>query len=258
MTEVIVAITGANSGLGLALLKELMSIGIQVIPINGPDHGPGGYDLTDADHVFAASETIKEQTDDYCKRMSIDREEVYPILVNCAGINYIEWFDKASWESYDKLMDLNLKAPLMLVQSLLEDFPFTGHPEWFKGTGAVVNIISNASHVPMTNSVFYNASKGALHIATLAMARELRKTHGICVFGVSPNKMSGTQMSSYIEERVPGLRGWTPEQAAAYQLSALPAGEETPPEAIAQFLGFLLCKPENHKYLTNTVIPYGC
>lgn len=258
--ENFIVVTGADSGLGAALMHAFESDPRSyVLPIYGPgkDDGPKErrkFDLSDESGLYDAARYIGETSqfvDPY--------NEMYRVLINCAGINYIEWFPNASFAQYQRLMDVNVKAALFLTQLLVDSPPlFDGDQgNWFGGSGAVLNIVSNASHVPMTNSVFYNASKGALHIATLALARELRKTHGLCVFGISPNKLSGTGMSSYIESTVPALRGWTPEQAAQYQLSALPAGEETDPCELADFIAYLLSEPKRHKYLTNTVIPYG-
>lgn len=278
----IYVVTGANSGLGAALINALEKVpNSAVIRVGGPEwfqalrdtetplpeHAVCG-DLTDAMDSRRVSAFIKDETrkilKDFEARSILDEPEghytAYPVLINCAGINYIDWFENAEFYHFDALMDLNVKAGLMLTQNLIGPRPpFDDHDteNWFRGTGAIVNIVSNASHVPMTNSVFYNASKGAFHIATLALARELRKTHGICIFGVSPNKLSGTGMSGYIENRVPALRGWTPEQAAQYQLGALPAGEETDPAELADFLAYLLSTPRRHKFLTNTILPYG-
>ena len=86
---------------------------------------------------------------------------------------------------------------------------------------------------------------------------ELKKSHSLTVFGISPNKLAGTNMSKYIDDRVPDLRGWTPEEARQYQLNALPAGEETNPEDLAEFIAFLLSTKSRHKYLNGCVIPYG-
>lgn len=249
----VAAVTGANSGLGAAICRALKPY-MTVIPVNGPEEADG-YDLTDPAQCEAAERYIRQET----YYVSEDPSNVYPILINCAGINYIEWFEKADFWQFDRLMAVNCKSGLQLIQNLLGRSDVNGGAEdcwWFSG-GAILNIISNASHMPMTNSAFYNASKGAMHIATLALARELRKTHGITVFGISPNKLAGTGMSDYIEGRVPELRGWTPEQAAAYQLSALPAGKETDPARLAEFIAFLLSEPGRHEFLTNTVIPYG-
>jgi len=269
MSHNIIVVTGANSGLGKAIADKLQTgLSNYVIRVNGPDitHAPFYTDqifsdLTEEIDCANVAQWIKDTTNDLLARNGLkDGEHVYPILINCAGINYIDWFDQADFSQFDRLMNLNVKAGLMLTQQLIGKRPPVGGDEddnWFRGRGAILNIVSNASHVAMTNSAFYNASKGAFHIATLALARELRKTHGICVFGISPNKLAGTGMSAYIEDRVPGLRGWTPEQAAAYQLGALPAGEETDPGELADFIAYLLSAPKRHKYLTNTIIPYG-
>jgi NAD(P)-dependent dehydrogenase (short-subunit alcohol dehydrogenase family) len=237
-----IAVTGANSGLGEAICRAMYKWednDYNVIAVNGPDAEFGSF-------------TLPAQSADAAEYIKSASRGKYRILVNAAGINYIEWFMEAEAEKWDDLMDLNAMTLWKLPRALMR-----GEYSWFNGSGTVVNIVSNAAHVAMTNSVFYNASKAAAHMITLAMARELFKTHGLRVFGIAPNKLAGTGMSKYIEERVPGLRGWTPEQAAQYQAAALPTGEETDPEILAEFIAFLLSKPERHKYLSGTVVPYG-
>jgi len=171
------------------------------------------------------------------------------VLINCAGVNRLGWLENFAERDWDDVMDTNVKGIFKMVQWCLPSLTDT------KGT--IINIVSNASHVPMTCSSAYNASKGAAHILTLQMARELGKRHGITVFGISPNKMAGTEMSRALEPQVEALRGWTPEEARAYQLAALPAGAETPPALIAEFIAFLLSSKERHRFLAGTVIPYG-
>lgn len=174
-------------------------------------------------------------------------EAAIDVLINCAGVNDIDWISEFTPDRWDRVMDVNVKGMFYLSRALMNNL---------RG-GTILNIVSNASHVPMTNSACYNASKGAAHIMTQAMARELGKTHDITVFGISPNKLAKTNMSAYIEATVPAMRGWTAEQAAAYQLAALPAGEETDPAVLGEFIAFLLSSKERHKYLQGCVLPYG-
>jgi hypothetical protein len=64
-------------------------------------------------------------------------------------------------------------------------------------------------------------------------------------------------MSEYIDAKVMELRGWTREQARAYQLASLPAGEETDTNTLAEFIAFLLSNKKRHKYLAGCDIQYG-
>lgn len=263
----IALVVGANGGLGRLVCEAMEEHGYMVLRTDhqeADDVQDDRYfkcDLTCNADIRYLSVWAKLAKQEIENQQGID---LYPMLINCAGVNYIDWFQNLDFDEFDRLMAINVKSNLKMVQDLIGSHPpITEHDDvnWFthegEREGTVLNIVSNASHMAMTNSSFYNATKGAQHIATLAMARELRKTHGLTIFGISPNKLKGTGMSGYIEGKVTGLRGWSPEEAAKYQLSALPAGEETTPEALADFIGFLLSSKDRHKFLTNTIIPYG-
>jgi 3-oxoacyl-[acyl-carrier protein] reductase len=173
--------------------------------------------------------------------------ELIDIVINCAGVNFINYLPNVTEQAWNNVMDVNARSIFLTTKLLL--------PKLHGGT--VLNIVSNASRIPMTASLAYNASKAAALMMTKQLARELIKTHNITVFSVSPNKLSGTFMSSYIEKRVMELRGWTAEQASKYQLDALPAGEETDSDTLAEFIAFLLSSKQRHKYLAGCDIQYG-
>jgi NAD(P)-dependent dehydrogenase (short-subunit alcohol dehydrogenase family) len=221
-------ITGSGSGLGLALCSALRNVQHSVLKFDHKD----GHDVRDPAKTFGP--TCPDDVD---------------VLINCAGVNKTEWLENVTDQDWDDVMDTNAKGIFKMTQWAL--------PALISNRGTVVNIVSNAAHVPMTCSAAYNASKGAAHILTLQLARELTKKHGITVFGVAPNKMAGTGMSRDIEEQVVKQRGWTKEQAAAYQLAALLPGEETPPKAVAEFIAFLLSERYRHKFLSGCILPYG-
>jgi 3-oxoacyl-[acyl-carrier protein] reductase len=227
----IAIVTGAGHGLGAEIKIELEEDGFEVISWSLET----GVDVSSEESVRAAAKAI---------------EEPIEVLVNCAGVNYINWHEETPIEEWDRLMNTNARSMWLTAKELINVGAFAD-------PATILNIVSNASHMPMTNSAAYNASKGAAHILTLQMSRELSKTNNLTVFGISPNKLKGTGMSAYIDGRVCGLRGWTPEQAAAYQVGSLPAGEETRPEVLAEFIAFLLSTRERHMFLAGTVMPYG-
>lgn len=220
-------VTGGASGLGAALVNALrVEMGFNVLPL----------DLAYG-HDVANAETLPPVPGDLLG------------VINCAGINANDWFEDVTEAQFNNLMDVNAKAILITGQWALEMLK--------RNKGVICNVVSNASHMPMTSSLAYNASKGAAHIMTLQLARELTKKYGITVFGVSPNKLAGTGMSRDIEANVQRVRGWTAEFAHQYQLQALLAGEETDPEACADFIAFLLSTKERHKFLSGCILPYG-
>lgn len=224
MSKIIV--TGGASGLGAAIAAKLSLAGHTV-------------------YIF----DVKDGNDVRCPELGGPPPAELDVLINCAGINLTGWLEGVSEAQFDFVMGVNAKGIFKMTQWLLPALTAT--------RGTILNIVSNASHMPMTTSLAYNASKAAAHIMTLQLARELTKKNGITVFGISPNKLAGTEMSRKIEEQVVATRGWTAEYARQYQLNALPAGAETPPELVAEFIAFLLQDKEHHRYLTGTVIPYG-
>lgn len=220
-----ILITGSASGLGAAIVEVCQ----------------GSHEVIHFDAEFGHDVRSPQKTFGDCPDVDI--------LINCAGINKTSWLENLTDDVWDEVLDVNAKGIMAMTRWAL--------PMLIKNTGTVLNIVSNASHMPMTTSLAYNASKGAAHIMTLQLARELSKKYGITVFGISPNKLRGTKMSADIERQVCELRGWTPEYAERYQLNALLAGEETDPKTLAEFIKHLLSTKKRHKYLTGCILPYG-
>jgi len=215
-----VLITGSGTGLGAALAEVLSSC-----------HTVYGYDLKSGCDVCAPSH-LPQKLD---------------VLINCAGVNRINWLQDVTDEDWDAMMDTNAKGIFKMTQACL--------PMLRESKGTVVNIVSNAARMPMRCSAAYNASKGAALILTKQLARELAPD--ITVFSVSPNKLRGTAMSNSIDEQVMKTRGWSREDAVNYQLNGLLTGEETDPRLVAEFIAFLLSSKERHKFLAGCDIPYG-
>lgn len=218
-----ILITGSSSGLGRELFNKLTADGHEVF----------GYSLPDYD----------------VRKPNVSQFTELDVLINCAGVNRINWCEDVTPEEWDHVQDVNVRGMFFMTQACL--------PLLIESRGTVLNVVSNAAHMPMTCSAAYNASKGAALILTKQLHRELFRRHGITVFSVSPNKLKGTAMSNSIDQQVVRTRGWTLEEAQRYQLSNMPVGEETPPSAVAEFVAFLLSSKERHKYLSGCDLPYG-
>lgn len=111
-----------------------------------------------------------------------EREPALHILVNNAGASWgepIETFPEAGW---DRVMDLNLKAPFFLTQKLLPLLSAAGTDEDY---ARVINLSSVAATVVSTDSAPYGPSKAALEQLTRIMARAFGD-HQVTVNGISP------------------------------------------------------------------------
>lgn len=220
-----ILVTGGDAGLGAAIVDALRKDGHTVLP----------YDIKQRFDVLNPDPLLVEQ-------FELD------VLINCAGVNKINWLQNVTEADWDQVMDVNVKGIFKMTQAFL--------PRLIERKGTVLNIVSNAAHMPMRCSAAYNASKGAALMLTKQLARELT-SQGVTVFSVSPNKLRGTEMSNSIDQQVVATRGWTMEEAQRYQLAGLLTGEETPPEAVAEFIAFLLQDKEHHRFLAGCDIPYG-
>ena len=216
-----VIVTGGSSGLGKAICDELEAQGHSVLNYSQDN----GYDVRNPNVPIGE----------------------WDVLINNAGVNGINWLQDVTEAEWDRIMNINLKGMFLMSQALA--------PTLRRRKGTILNIVSNAAHVPMRCSAAYNASKAGALMLTKQLAREL--SPDVTVFSVSPNKLSGTAMSTQIDDEVVRTRGWTKEQAQAYQLSALLTGKETPPGVVAEFIAFLLSSKERHIYLTGCDISYG-
>jgi len=219
-----ILVTGSANGLGRVVLAALYKAG----------HDVYHYDIEHGRNVLEPDLTGISELD---------------VLINNAGVNYLNWIGRISEAKWDWVMDTNAKGAFMMTKACL--------PMLKESKGTILNIISNAAWDPMTCSLAYNASKGALAIMTEQMARELKRQWGIDVFGIAPNKLKGTPMSNNVDRMVCKVRDWTPEHAFRYQQQALLTGEEIPCEILAEFISYLLATKDNHRFLSGCIIPYG-
>ena len=87
------------------------------------------------------------------------------ILVNCAGVNAGSSFLDATEADWDRVMSINLKAVFMSCQVFARHMVSCGG-------GAIVNIGSVSSHLPLSRVFAYSASKAGVLSLTRNIAQE--------------------------------------------------------------------------------------
>ena len=217
-----IVVTGASAGLGRALCQRFRKYGHDVI---GTSHDRLAV-ARDPELVFLEA-GLRASPIQTCVSEILCRFDTIDILINNAGTNAICQFEELTPTFVQHIMDVNFTTPVFLTQTFLKHF---------NKPGLVVNIISDAAWRPMRHSLAYNCSKAALDMATKQMARELTKPYQLSIIGIRPGKMHGTEMSTYIDDRVQVLRGWTPQEATNYFKANSVTGLEFTPEDVAKFI----------------------
>ncbi|MFP4152720.1 MAG: SDR family NAD(P)-dependent oxidoreductase, partial [Alkalispirochaeta sp.] len=98
-------------------------------------------------------------------KTAIDTFGRVDILVNSAGVVFLDDAENLSERDWDKTMAVNLKAPFMLSQAV-------GRHMINAGGGNIVNLASQAGIVALDNHVAYCASKAGMISMTKTMAME--------------------------------------------------------------------------------------
>ena len=108
------------------------------------------------------------------------RSELGPvtILVNNAGISGFQSFREITEETWDRMMQVNLKGPFLCTQAILPDMLAAG---W----GRIVNISSSSAQTGAPKMAHYAASKGGVIGFTKALAMEFAAS-GITVNNIPP------------------------------------------------------------------------
>jgi len=125
------------------------------------------------------------------------------ILVNCAGVNAGSTFLEATDADWDRVMTINLKAVFQACQV------FGGHMV-SAGGGAILNIGSVTSHLPLSRVFAYGASKAAVVNLTKNVAREFAR-QGVRCNAICPGFFPAEQNRRLLDqERIDNVLRHTP------------------------------------------------
>jgi len=192
-------VTGASSGVGRAVARELAARGAAVCLI-GRDCAKLKTALGCAARGAPAALTYKV---DLAIGSEIDRfAEAFQrecgradLLVHCAGAIAFGPVKSAPIDDFDRQLDINLRAPYLLTQRLL--------PMLEKRPGQIVFINSSAGLSPVAHSGQYSASKHALRSIADALREEVRSA-GVRVINVFLGRTATPmQAAVYAHEKRP-------------------------------------------------------
>jgi NAD(P)-dependent dehydrogenase (short-subunit alcohol dehydrogenase family) len=219
-------VTGAASGLGRAVALALAArvCRVALVDIDEP-----GVIAAAADCLHGARPIVQDLTAPGGPDTAVDQAATMlgglDIVVNNAGWGAGEAFLEMREATWDRTLDLNLKAVALICAA-------AGRVMRAQGEGRIVNVTSPASRMALPNYLAYAASKAGVDAVTRAAALALAP-FGVRVNSVAPGMMD-TDMQRVTERQLAAIEGRRDLDAfLAERTGRIPIGRRTDCETVA-------------------------
>lgn len=230
LKDKVIVVTGAASGIGLAVAQALAEEGVGALVLTDRD-GPGleraAMGLS-GDVAFVVADLVDPTATGVIGETAKVRFGRIDGLVNAAGLTTRASFQTGSPEVWDQLFAINARAAFFLMQAAIADMTSR------KAAGSIVNILSMNALCGIPELAIYSGTKGALLTLTKNAARA-HMADRIRVNGINLGWVA-TAAEDHMQANILGRGpGWLAEDCAGQ-----PLGRLITPEEAARLVVFLL------------------
>lgn len=237
-------ITGATSGIGLEIAKQLGKHGC-IVAFNGRDEAKGAECLKALKDEGINAEyynfdvTNEELVDKHIKAIGEKHGRIDVLVNNAGGLGGRMRFEEMTTEFYKSVLALNLDSVFYASRAAIPYLKKGTHP-------TIINFTSNAAwNAGGPGAGMYGTSKAGVHTITRALAKDLAE-YGIRVNCVSP----GTIDTNFHI----GIKSTKPEVFASWANNIM-LKRLGQPEDVASVVAFLAS--EHASFITAETIQIG-
>lgn len=164
-------VTGAGRGIGRAIASRLAAEGAKVAVADIDEENARATAGAIGDRAVAVRIDV---TDRVSVRAAVAEAQrrlgPIQVLVNNAGWDKVEPFVKSEESTWDKVIAINLKGPILCAREVLDGMIQ-------RGAGKIISISSDAGRVGSSGEAVYSAAKAGVIGFSKTLARELARHH---------------------------------------------------------------------------------
>jgi acetoacetyl-CoA reductase len=220
MKNKVALVTGGTRGIGKSIAVDLKKAGCKVVAsYHGNDDAAQAFKKDTGIEVMRFDVADFEQCQHAVRRIE---SEIGPveILVNNAGITRDGFMHKMGEESWDAVLDTNLKSCFNMCRAVIEGMRA-------RSFGRIVNISSINGQMGQMGQTNYAAAKAGVFGFTKSLARECANKN-ITVNAVAPGYINTEMVAAVAPDVMKGI------------LAKIPVGRLGEPKEIARAVCFLV------------------
>lgn len=241
-------VTGGSSGIGAAIVQELLASGVNVV---NADLKEG--ELQHAQLLFVKTDVSSKESVAQAVDLAVETFGKIDCLVNNAGINMPALLvdPKGKHEVNDnqfaKMIAVNLQGVYLMSQQV-------GKHLVKQGDGVIINMSSESGLEGSEGQSIYASTKAAVNSLTRSWSKELGK-QGVRVVGLAPGIMEETALRTLAyEEALAYTRNLTVDELRAgySKTSTIPLGRSGKLSEVADAVAYLMS--ERASYISGVTI----